>query len=266
MKEWPMDRVPTMEELIEPLIPVIHFVYNLKRKEAGDIPYYGFDRGEYGSEDMLSPTKRLSKQHLLEMETKYGPDATLHEILTVAIEVGIEWGRLIARKERRLISQKEIVDFFTSILGDKAKKLGVTIQLTTPEKKTPQYQPDPNLQQWPKDKAPRVNDVCKPLVKTFEAAFRMTRKNRDKDVPYGGYGLPEEIVEGWWDPQEELLAKNLKYAEEDQGYSAIEIILSNALRLGWVLGETIERNQNLEHDDVYRKTLIFNQQIFERGK
>jgi hypothetical protein len=102
--------------------------------------------------------------------------------------------------------------------------------------------------QWPEnDKPARFQDIVDPIVKAIEFTYKMERKNERKNVPWNGLDIGEHQKVTSLRPRESLSAKQLAYDEEDQGRSALEVIVGLAVQLGAEQGRRCERERLSGH-------------------
>jgi hypothetical protein len=113
------------------------------------------------------------------------------------------------------------------------------------------------IKPWPENNATaNFSDIALPICKAIRFCFDLERKNIDKDVPYVGL----DIIEGahvCLTADKLFTAAHLQYAEEDQGYDALEIIIGHAILLGIEQGKRIAMS-----NDVY-KTLVLQAELGE---
>jgi hypothetical protein len=82
---------------------------------------------------------------------------------------------------------------------------------------------------WPQDgQYLDFEKICAPLVKALRFAFKLTRKNRDKDIPYKGPNIGPRERASCLSAKHQLSAEMLQYSEEDQGRKADEEIIGLA--------------------------------------
>ena len=86
---------------------------------------------------------------------------------------------------------------------------------------------------WPKDgKAADFSDLADAVRDTIRHCYTLKRKNKNVDVDWNGPDLPECMQATCLTFDEQLQADKLKYSKEDQGRSAIDVIIGIALQLG----------------------------------
>ena len=101
MKKWSnqKDETAIFSDLADPILKAIRFAYKLKRKNIDeDIKWKGYDIGENDKVTCFSPDEKFKVKSLAWALEEHGMDA-LHEIITVAIQLGIEQGRRLCRRE-----------------------------------------------------------------------------------------------------------------------------------------------------------------------
>jgi hypothetical protein len=101
------------------------------------------------------------------------------------------------------------------------------------------------MKPWPKDKTETVGfeALMKPLKKAVDFMYDLTRKNRDRDVPYNGYDIGQKEHVTVPEPTQMLSVEHLRYSEE-QGVEPIEVILQIAFLLGMEQGRRYSADQN----------------------
>src|ERR1700751_5446488 len=98
------------------------------------------------------------------------------------------------------------------------------------------------MKKWPHRKPADFEDILIPLVKAVKFAYSLERKNKDKDIPYSGF--ERSSMRACLAPIKEALSvKNLKFDEEDQGRTALEVILAIAIQLGIEQGKRMEQQE-----------------------
>ncbi|MCP4394505.1 MAG: hypothetical protein GY804_09610 [Alphaproteobacteria bacterium] len=101
MKKWNKknNKTATFSELANPIANAIRFAYNLERKNIDkDIKWTGYDIGEKEKTTCFSPDEKFTAESLAFALEDQGREA-LEEIITVAIQLGIEQGRRIHKRE-----------------------------------------------------------------------------------------------------------------------------------------------------------------------
>src|SRR3989304_4553686 len=101
MKEWPENNKPAdFEDIVKHLKMALKFAYKMRRQNLHkDIPYDGFDIGHQQLAGCFHANETLSVKQLQFVLEDQGRDA-LDEILGLAVQLGIEQGRRVYRKER----------------------------------------------------------------------------------------------------------------------------------------------------------------------
>ena len=100
------------------------------------------------------------------------------------------------------------------------------------------------MREWPKDDKPAdFEDIINPLVDSVKFAYRITRRNVDKDIPYQGYDIGRDCAHVALGA-EALTADNLRDRDENQGRSALTEIISIAVQLGIEQGRRIRSENN----------------------
>ena len=98
---WPDNDKPAQaSDILKPIRDAIEFAYTLRRKNEGlDIPYTGHDIGEEEKACCISPHNGINAEAIEFALDHNGMDA-LHEILGLALLLGIEQGRRMERTHR----------------------------------------------------------------------------------------------------------------------------------------------------------------------
>jgi hypothetical protein len=106
-----------------------------------------------------------------------------------------------------------------------------------------------NKDGWPEKKNEPLSftDICDPLVKALRFAYKLERRNRDKNIPYKGPNIGPREQASCLAAKHQLTSEALIYSEEDQGRNADDEIIGLAIRLG------IEQGRRLERQDDYGK-------------
>jgi hypothetical protein len=101
-KEWPdADEIVPHEDLVMPLRRALDHHYHLVRKEGvGDTPYDGYNIGKRSRAQNLSPSERLSADELAEVQDNDPRRDPATEIISLAVQVGMEQGRRREAQER----------------------------------------------------------------------------------------------------------------------------------------------------------------------
>jgi hypothetical protein len=97
---------------------------------------------------------------------------------------------------------------------------------------------------WPdKDDEPAMFEpIADAICNAIRFAYKMTRQNINKDIPWSGPNIGSEEKATCHQPIEQLSAKTLAYSLEDQGRDALDEIIGLALRLGIEQGRRILRS------------------------
>ena len=105
---------------------------------------------------------------------------------------------------------------------------------------------------WAKnDKAMDFEDLTAPVVNAIRQAFKLERKDRDKDLKWRGPPLPKSLGPRHFPFDEKLTAKRLRQDEDEQNRDALEVLVGVAVQLGIEQGRRIfkaewEYESNLE--------------------
>lgn len=98
------------------------------------------------------------------------------------------------------------------------------------------------IKEWKEDPA-YFSDLTDPIVKAIKFAYKLSRKNLGKDIPYSGYDRPSILGTNHTIPKC-FSAENLKYQENNQGISALDEIIAVAVQLGIEQGRRIYEQEN----------------------
>lgn len=111
------------------------------------------------------------------------------------------------------------------------------------------------MKPWPKDKSPvYFCDLADSIVSAIKFAYKLSRKNRGKSIPWKGYNIGKDDRATCLTPDEQLSAEGLEFNDEDQGRSAIEVIVGLAIQLGIEQGRRIA-NQKHEEEQRFNELL-----------
>lgn len=106
------------------------------------------------------------------------------------------------------------------------------------------------IREWPKERSVNFDDLVNPIVKAIKFAYTIRRKNLSKDIPYDGYER-NSMLAGCLPIGEALSVKGLEFDLEDQGRTAIEVIVGLAIQLG------IEHGQRLAKAEHKKRMKLF---------
>lgn len=114
MNRWPKDGEPAnFEDLVGPLREALGFCYGMDRHRVGeDVPYWGLNVGDLHIN--LPVDEQLSARNLVWQADEHGRDAA-DVILGIAVQLGIEQGRRLARKEGQ--KAQTLLDSIEEIIG-----------------------------------------------------------------------------------------------------------------------------------------------------
>lgn len=100
--------------------------------------------------------------------------------------------------------------------------------------------------EWPAEgKTAYFDDLVQPILKAIRFAYRTTRKNENKDIKWTGLPLTlTSILAGCPQIEDHLTAESLDYDKNDQGRSALEVLVGCAVQLGIEQGTRMERERN----------------------
>lgn len=99
---------------------------------------------------------------------------------------------------------------------------------------------------WDKEKSKtaRFSDLADPIIKAIKFAYKLERKNEDKDIKWTGYDIGERDKATCCSPNERLTRESLAFALEDQGSDALTEIITVAIQLGIEQGRRICRGES----------------------
>ena len=96
---------------------------------------------------------------------------------------------------------------------------------------------------WPPDDAPaNFEDLTAPICAAIRFAYRLQRRNQDRDIPWSGPEIGAEERATALLAQAQLGAVNLAYSLDDQGRDALTEIIGLAVRLGIEQGRRIVKS------------------------
>ncbi len=98
-----------------------------------------------------------------------------------------------------------------------------------------------------KDKTARFSDLADPIQRAIRFAYKLERKNIDKDINWTGYDIGEDDKATCSSPNEKFTAECLAYALEDQDMDALQEIITVAIQIGIEQGRRIHRKQVNSH-------------------
>lgn len=95
---------------------------------------------------------------------------------------------------------------------------------------------------WPENDEPAdFSQIADPIVKAIKFAYKIKRKNENKDIPWHGLNIGKSERATCPGPFDGLSMENLKWSLEDQGREAIEELVGLAVQLGIEQGRRIEK-------------------------
>ena len=100
------------------------------------------------------------------------------------------------------------------------------------------------MKEWPaNNKTVSFDGLCEDLRKAVNAAYKLTRLNAGKDIPWTGHDIGKNLKHCSMSPDEWLMAESLAYNKE-RDRDAMDVILGIAIQLGMEQGrrKTIEDN------------------------
>ncbi len=99
------------------------------------------------------------------------------------------------------------------------------------------------MKEWnkQKDKTAVFSDLADPILKAIRFAYKLERKNIDKDIKWTGYDIGQDDMATCISPNEKFTVKNLVWALEEHGIDALHEIITVAVQLGIEQGRRIHR-------------------------
>lgn len=96
--------------------------------------------------------------------------------------------------------------------------------------------------EWDKDNKPAsFEQLIEAVRDVVKQCYKLTRKNKDKDIKWKGPLLPESMRATCLDFEHNLTVERMKYNEYDQGRDAMDVIIGIAIQLGIEQGRRILR-------------------------
>lgn len=116
--KWPEDGGPIyFEDISRPIVHAIRFAYDMERRDRRrNIPWRGPEIGLRDQANSPLASERLKAHRLAYCEEDQGRD-TLEEIVGLAIQLGIEQGRRIAKSDEDPILDEAYGAVFTLRVG-----------------------------------------------------------------------------------------------------------------------------------------------------
>lgn len=94
--------------------------------------------------------------------------------------------------------------------------------------------------EWPKDGKPAsFDDLTLPVRKAIRFAYKLERRNSDKDIPWTGLPKGRHELVCTLPIEQALSAGNLAYSLDDQGRDALQEILAVQAQLAFEQGRRI---------------------------
>lgn len=94
------------------------------------------------------------------------------------------------------------------------------------------------MKTWPDGNKPaNFEDLVKPFKSVLRFAYKMTRQNKGRDIPYNGY--EHGALHICFPLIEKFTANQMRYDEEEQGRDALEVIIGAILQVGIEQGRRI---------------------------
>ena len=102
------------------------------------------------------------------------------------------------------------------------------------------------MKKWNKNKikTARFSDLADPVIKAIKFAYKLERRNEDKDIKWTGYDIGERDKITCFSPDEKLTAESLAFALEDQDRDALSEIITVAVQLGIEQGRRISKRDS----------------------
>lgn len=98
---------------------------------------------------------------------------------------------------------------------------------------------------YPHGETTYFEDIVDPLLKEFRKYFRLSRKNRKKDIPYTGFPNGRASRAGCLEPVNHFMADQMEYDETDQGRDGLTVII------GQMITTMTEQGRRMVVNDVY---------------
>jgi len=101
------------------------------------------------------------------------------------------------------------------------------------------------MKKWPENNKPAASfeSIVAPLKAAIKFAYKMSRQNINKNIPYKGFDIGQSQLAGCFHANESLSAKQLQFVLEDQGRDALDEILGLAVQLGIEQGRRISKGE-----------------------
>ncbi|HUC87613.1 MAG TPA: hypothetical protein VMR95_00500 [Candidatus Binatia bacterium] len=101
-KEWPEgNETVAHQDLVMPLRIALEYLYELRpRIDTGDVPYDGYNIGKRERAQSFSPSERLTTEQLDESEDNDSDRDPATEIISLAVQLGMEQGRRLEAQAR----------------------------------------------------------------------------------------------------------------------------------------------------------------------
>ncbi len=114
-----------------------------------------------------------------------------------------------------------------------------------------------SVRNWPdNNETASFDDMCQPFVDAIKFTYGLKRKNKDKDVPYVGLPLTlSSILAGCPQIATRLTSEMLEYDEDDQGRSALEVIVGCAIQIGIEQGHRMAAEKQKFWLDMIERSL-----------
>lgn len=96
------------------------------------------------------------------------------------------------------------------------------------------------MKPWPSDgSAVQFDEITDPICTAICAAYRLTRRHPERDIPWNGLDIGDREKGACFSPDEQLTADNLRYSLDEQGRDALAEIVGIAVRLGIEQGRRV---------------------------
>ena len=94
-----------------------------------------------------------------------------------------------------------------------------------------------------------LEDALEPIKKSLLFAYNVRRKNKNKDIPYNGYEVPESVAHVSLPYDAYLNTEGQKY-NENQGRDMLDVFLMMAFQIG------LENGQRMGYRDGFQDAMV----------
>lgn len=111
---------------------------------------------------------------------------------------------------------------------------------------------------WPEDGSPLDFDsLAEPILHAIRDAYSLTRKDRRRSIPWSGPEIAWQERANSPTFKDRLSARNLQYAEEDQGRDALAEIIGVAIQLAIEQGRRIYKTSAEHHTQALAQDMAW---------